>query len=75
MDNPSAAVLQKLADALELDASELLTFIGVGPSSTLPSPRVYFRRKFGMTDQEAARLARLITDYTIKPPNEGDSHS
>ena len=73
-DNPSAAVLQRLADVLEIDASDLLVFIGVEPSSTLPSPRVYFRRKFGISDAEAARLSRLIADYTTKPPNEGDPH-
>jgi transcriptional regulator with XRE-family HTH domain len=74
-DNPSAAVLQRLADVLQIDASDLLSFIGVEPSSTLPSPRVYFRRKFGLSDAEAARLSRLIADYTSKSPNEGDSHS
>ena len=36
-DNPSAAHLQRLADVLEIDASDLLSFIGVEPSSTLPS--------------------------------------
>jgi len=72
-DNPSAAYLQRLADVLEIDPSDLLAFIGVEPSATLPSPRVYFRRKFGISDAEAARLSRLIEDYT-KPPNEGDHH-
>lgn len=74
-DNPSAAHLQRLADVLEIDASDLLTFIGVEPSSTLPSPRVYFRRKFGLSDAEAARLSHLIAEYTDKPSNEGDRHS
>src|SRR5437773_8917748 len=55
-DNPSAAHLQRLADALELDASDLLAFIGVEPSATLPSPRVYLRRKFGLSEADAARL-------------------
>jgi transcriptional regulator with XRE-family HTH domain len=67
-DNPSAAYLQRLADVLELDASDLLGFIGVDPASTLPPPRVYFRRKFGMSYAEAERLSRLIADYT-KPSN------
>jgi transcriptional regulator with XRE-family HTH domain len=72
-DNPSASYLQRLADTLELDASDLLKFIGVEPSSTLPSPRVYFRRKFGLSDAEAARLSRLIADYT-KPPNPKETN-
>ncbi|MGH3191128.1 MAG: helix-turn-helix domain-containing protein [Streptosporangiaceae bacterium] len=73
-DNPSAAHLQRLADVLEIDASDLLAFIGVEPSSTLPSPRVYFRRKFGLSDTEAARLSRLIAEHTNKPSNQGDRH-
>ena len=73
-DNPSAAHLQRLADVLEIDASDLLSFIGVEPPSTLPSPRVYFRRKFGLSDAEAARLSSLIAEYTNKPPNQGDRH-
>jgi transcriptional regulator with XRE-family HTH domain len=74
-DNPSAAYLQRLADVLEIDASDLLAFIGVEPPSTLPSPRVYFRRKFGLSDAEAARLSRLISEYTNKASNEGDHHT
>jgi transcriptional regulator with XRE-family HTH domain len=70
-DNPSAAHLQRLADVLELDAHDLLAFIGVDPSAALPSPRVYFRRKLGVSEAEAARLARLIEDPT-KSPNQGD---
>lgn len=73
-DNPSAAHLQRLADVLEIDASDLLAFIGVEPSSALPPPRVYFRRKFGLSSAEAARLSRLIEEYTTKPPNQGDHH-
>jgi len=72
-DNPSAAHLQRLADVLELDASELLKFIGVESSATLPSPRVYFRRKFGLSDAEAARLTRIIADYT-KPSNSKETN-
>ena len=72
-DNPSAAHLQRLADVLEIDASGLLKFIGVEPSATLPSPRVYFRRKFGMSNAEAARLSRLIAEYT-KPPNSKETN-
>jgi transcriptional regulator with XRE-family HTH domain len=73
-DNPSAAHLQRLADVLELDASDLLTFIGVEPSSTLPSPRVYLRRKFGLSEAEATRLSRLIDEYTNQASNQGDHH-
>lgn len=73
IESPAAAYLQHLADVLELDGSDLLRFIGVEPASTLPPPRTYFRRKFGLSDAEAERLSRLIADYT-KPPNHKETH-
>lgn len=72
-DNPSAVHLQRLADVLELDPSDLLSFIGVDPGSTLPPPRVYFRRKFGLSQTQADHLSRLIADYT-KPSNPKETH-
>lgn len=62
--NPSADVLHKLADALELDPAELLAFIGITPSSTLPPARVYFRKKYGLSEADARRAAQLIEQYT-----------
>jgi transcriptional regulator with XRE-family HTH domain len=73
IDSPAATYLQHLADVLELDASDLLKFIGVEPASTLPAPRTYFRRKFGLSEAEAEHLSRLIADYT-KPPNRKETH-
>lgn len=35
---PSPDMVQRIAEALELDSSELLAFIGVKPSSVLPLP-------------------------------------
>jgi transcriptional regulator with XRE-family HTH domain len=51
-DRPAADVLQRLAEALEIDADELLGFIGV---NTLPEPRVYYRRAYKLTDEEAVQ--------------------
>jgi transcriptional regulator with XRE-family HTH domain len=65
-DNPSAEKLQRLAEVLEVDASELLAFIGVEPSSSLPPARIYFRRKYGMDSTDAEALARLVEEYTSK---------
>jgi transcriptional regulator with XRE-family HTH domain len=73
VDNPSAVYLQRLADVLELDPSDLLIYIGVEPRSTLPSPRIYFRRKFGISEAEATRLSRLIADHT-KPTNNKETN-
>jgi transcriptional regulator with XRE-family HTH domain len=60
---PSADILQRLAEALQVDFSELLPFIGVKPVSLLPSVRTYFRRKLGVNADEAEVLARLIEKY------------
>lgn len=58
--NPSAEVLQTIADVLEADASVLLSYIGVKPASVLPPAQVYFRNKLGLSEQEAAEAAALI---------------
>lgn len=60
--NPSAEVLQQLADVLEADASELLAYIGVKPSSVLPSTEVFLRRKHGFSEAEAKQAAELIEE-------------
>lgn len=57
---PSAELLQRLADTLEIDAQELLQFIGVRP--VIPEPTMYFRREFGLSDAEAEEMVRFIKD-------------
>lgn len=61
--NPSAELLYRLAEALELDNTELLSLIGIKPSSSLPSAPVYFRHKYGMNPADAKRLAELVEDF------------
>lgn len=68
--NPSADVLHKLADALELDPAEVLAFIGITSSSTLPPARVYFRKKYGLSEADARQVAKLIEQYTSKGKNK-----
>lgn len=60
-EKPTYEVLQRLADALEIDAGELLSFIGVRP--TLPAPRVYYRRAFRLTDEEAEEADRRMQEF------------
>ncbi len=66
--NPSPENLQRIAEVLNVDAEPLLAMIG------LPPPRMYFRRKFGVSEAEADVLARLIehqlTKGKEKNPNE-----
>jgi transcriptional regulator with XRE-family HTH domain len=56
--------LQGIADALAIDVSDLLGFLGVKPR--LPEPRAYFRRKLGINARDADVLAQLVEDYRAK---------
>jgi transcriptional regulator with XRE-family HTH domain len=73
-DNPSADKLQRLAGVLDIDPAELLGYIGVEPSGTLPPPRVYFRRKYGVSEQDAEELSRIIESYTKQRKPQGGEH-
>lgn len=65
-DNPGPDVLQGIAQALDIDPAKLLRFIGVKPSTKIPGPRVYFRRAYGLTAEEAdvaaARVDEIIRE-------------
>jgi len=67
---PTLEVLQKIAEALSLDLDEVLSTIGVKMTRTLPEPRVYFRRKFGVSEDDAEVMARLIEKYQSKGGQE-----
>jgi transcriptional regulator with XRE-family HTH domain len=67
--NPSAELLQKLAEVLNLDANELLAHIGLRPSSILPPLRVYFRQKFDTSEDEADVLAQIV-EYQMEQGKE-----
>ena len=58
---PAADILQRIADALDIDSGALLSFLGVRPS--LPEPQVYFRQKYGMSAGEADVAVRLVEDF------------
>jgi transcriptional regulator with XRE-family HTH domain len=64
----SAELLQRLADVLDVDAAELLAYVGIRPA--LPEPRMYFRSKLGVDADEAEILARLIEDHQAKKRRE-----
>jgi transcriptional regulator with XRE-family HTH domain len=61
---PSAELLQRIADVLETDAGELLAYVGVKP--VLPEPRAYFRKRYGVSEREAEEMARLLERFTGK---------
>jgi len=52
--------LQKLAKALNIDASKLLRFIGIKPTTVIPTPRAYFRRAYGITPTQASEAAERM---------------
>lgn len=85
IDEPSPALLQRLADALELDSSDLFAFIGYQPSSSLPSLMPYLRAKYHLSPEAAAAahaaVDRIVAQYdqrapsvptTDAPPNRDD---
>lgn len=58
-DHPSAELLQRIADILEVSSTDLLAFIGVKPPEGLPELAPYLRAKYHM--DEAA--IRKMTTY------------
>lgn len=68
--SPSADYLQKIAELFNLDATELLEYIGIKPSNVLPQPRDYFLRKLGVSADEADMLASLIEHQMRKRKEE-----
>lgn len=65
--NPAPELLERLADELGVDSTELLAYVNV----SLPEPRAYFRRKLGVDAGEADVLAQLIEDYRAKKNKKG----
>lgn len=61
--NPSLEMLHKIANALSMNLNELLGSEGAELNSALPEPRVYFRRKFGVSADEADVLTKLVEKY------------
>ncbi|WP_326946676.1 helix-turn-helix transcriptional regulator [Amycolatopsis sp. NBC_01307] len=67
-------VLERIANVLKLDPSELLSFIGVTPQP-LPPVRTYFRRAYGVSEEGADVLAQLIEDYQQRKEGEHDENN
>lgn len=67
---PSADVLQRIADALDIDAAPLLACIGVKPN--MPAPRAYFRRAYGLSDAEATEAIKLLDERFGRKTQQDD---
>jgi transcriptional regulator with XRE-family HTH domain len=59
-DRPTPEILQSIAAALEIEPGKLLRFIGVKPTTVVPTPRAYFRRAYGMTPAQASEAAERM---------------
>jgi transcriptional regulator with XRE-family HTH domain len=68
--NPSAELLQTIADVLEISSTDLLGFIGVKPPQGLPELAPYLRAKYKLDEAAVRELAehmrRLSQDDETK---------
>jgi transcriptional regulator with XRE-family HTH domain len=55
-------VLQRLAEALELNSDELFALIGYQPSETLPSLTPYLRAKYRLPPEALAEASEALRD-------------
>ena len=67
---PSIEVLQRVAEALSLDLDEVLSAVGIKTTRTLPEPRVYFRRKFGVSEEDAEVMGPVRGKDVAKAQSE-----
>jgi transcriptional regulator with XRE-family HTH domain len=76
-DKPTPEVLTGIAKALEIDPGKLLRYIGVKPTTVIPSPRMYFRKAYGMTpdqaDQAAKRMDQIV--HELRDHHEHANHN
>lgn len=55
--SPSAELLQRIADVLEIGSTDLLAFIGVKPPKGLPELAPYLRAKYHLDNRAIRELA------------------
>lgn len=67
-ESPSADVLQRIAEVLEISSTDLLAFIGVKPPEGLPELAPYLRAKYRL--DEAA--IRELGEHMRRPAEDQD---
>ena len=58
--NPSPDVVQRLAEVLEIDSTDLYAYIGVVPPNGLPDFAPYLRAKYRMSDRAIREMAEHL---------------
>ncbi len=66
LDNPSPALLHRLAEALELESDDLFAIIGYRPSEKLPSLTPYLRAKYRLPPEALAAASEALRDILAK---------
>jgi transcriptional regulator with XRE-family HTH domain len=67
---PAGELLQRIAEVCQIEPDRLLKYIGIKPASTLLPTRMFFREKYGVSDDEADILANLV-EHQIRERREG----
>jgi transcriptional regulator with XRE-family HTH domain len=55
--NPSADLMQRIAEVLEVSSTDLLAFIGVKPAEGLPELAPYLRAKYRLSEAAIREIA------------------
>src|SRR4051812_15382717 len=66
LDKPSPTVLQRVAEALELDSDDLFAFAGYRPSDKLPGLAPYLRAKYQLPPDALAEASEALHDILAK---------
>lgn len=62
LDNPTPDLVQRIAEALELDSDDLFALAGYRPSDKLPSLTPYLRAKYQLPPQALAEAQEALRD-------------
>jgi len=73
LDNPSAATLRRLADALELDSDDLFALMGYQPRTALPSLTPYLRARYQLPPDALAEANEALQGILEKYDHAQDS--
>ena len=71
--SPSADVLQRIAEVLEISSVDLFAFIGVMPPGGWPELAPYLRAKYHLSDNEIRRMTIYLRRLEPNQTNTTDS--